>query len=197
MMVDHMPGNEPGSVGARFGVAMASGDPDRVAAALRELTEVLPPREPVPPPAPEVLDAFPDGAPGEVVRDYIWVVAHYRPFDPPLASDQAVRWWTEAVVRHPDGAAALQVVLYLAARDPPPDADPVADIISYLAARGVRPGTEEQGVEYLARYLLDDSQTYARAVRPLAAWKGRPVLDGVLHRVAPYIHAEDRAGLGL
>lgn len=191
-----VPGNDLRAVGARFTEAMASGDPQRVAAALSELRDLPPPRVAVPPPGPEVLDAFPDGAPGEVVRDYIWVLAHHRPFVPPLAPDETVRRWVEAVVRHPDGAAALQVVLYLQGKDLPPGAG-IVNVVAYLAARGVRPGREERGAEYLARYLLDHSQTYTRAVRALAAWKGLPVLDGVLHQVAPYVHAGDRAGLGL
>jgi hypothetical protein len=172
---------------------MVSGDPRRVASALQEVSEMPPPREPVPPPPPEVLDAFPDGAPGDVVRNYLWVIANYQPFVPPLAPQDMVRWWTEAVLRHPDGAAALQVVLNLRHETMPPG----ADVISYIAARGVRPGREEQGAEYLARYFLDHSQTYARAVSALAEWKGRPVLDGVLHLVAPYVRAEDREELGL
>lgn len=189
-------GVQPPAPGARFAEAMASGDPDRVAAALSELRDLPSTRVPVPPPGPEVLDAFSDGAPGEVVRDYIWVLAHYRPFVPPLPSGETVRRWVEAVVRHPDGAAALQIVLYLRHDDVPYGAG-IAAVASYLAARGVGPGREEKGAEYLARYLLDHSETYARAVKALAAWKGLPVLDGVLHRVAPYVRDEDRAGLGL
>ena len=187
-------GEQPPAKGTRFAVAVTSGDPDRVEAALSEVRELS--GVPILPPDPEVLDAFPDGAPWEVVRDYIWLLAHHRPFVPPISPDETVRRWVEAVIRHPHGAAALQIVLYLRHDDVPYGAA-IAAVASYLAARGVRPGREEEGAEYLARYLLDHSQTYARAIKALAAWKGLPVLDRVLQRVAPYVRDEDRAGLGL
>lgn len=183
------------AVVARFTAAMSSRDPDRVAAALDEIRDRLP-REHVPPPPPEVLDGFVGGAPSEVLLDYIWVLAHHGLFEPPLDAAEMVRWCAEAVLRHPDGSAALRVVLLLTDEDQPPGAD-VADVLAYVARRGVRPGREERGAEYLARYLLDNTDTYGRALPALAAWRGVPVLDDILHEVAPYVRPADRAGLGL
>ena len=175
---------------------MASGDPDRIARALRQLMSVPPPREPVPAPDPEVLDAFNDGPPGHVVRDYIWVIGNYRPFVPSLTAAETVRRWTEAAVRGGDGAAALQVVLYLRHEGLQPGAD-VSDVLSYVAARGVGTDREVLGAEYLARYFLDHSQTYDRAVRALSTWTDRPQLGQVLRSLLPYVERKDRAGLGL
>lgn len=181
---------------ARFTAAMDSGDPARVAGALDELRDLVPALRPIRPPRPDVLDAFPDGAPGTVVRDYLWVLEHCGPFTPPADPAEIVRWSVEAVVRHPDGAAALQVVMSLRHPGRPAGAD-VGDVIGYLAERGVRPGREAKGAEYLALYLLDHSQTYARAVEALPLWQDKPVLSGVLHQVAPYLRPADRARLGL
>jgi hypothetical protein len=174
---------------------MDSGDPAQIAEALHELREVFP-RTPIRAPHPDVLDAFADGAPGSVVMDYVWVLANYRPFAPPVAATEIVRRWAEAVVRHPDGASALQITLYLR-HDNRPAGEDVGDVIAYLAERGVRPGKEEQGAEYLIRYFLDHSQTYARAVAALPLWVGKSVLGDVLRQVTPYVRPEDRAGLGL
>ncbi|MDX3656194.1 hypothetical protein PV646_02640 [Streptomyces sp. ID05-26A] len=179
----------------RFTEATESGDPERIAAALHELREVFP-RAPIQAPHPDVLDAFAGGAPGSVVMDYVWVLGNYRPFAPPVDATEILRWWAEAVVRHPDGASALQITLYLRHDSLPAGAD-VGDVIAYLAERGVRSGKEEQGAEYLARYFLDHSQTYARAVATLTLWVGKPVLGDVLRQVTPYVRPEDRAGLGL
>jgi hypothetical protein len=179
----------------RFTDAMDSGDPARIAEALHELRAVFP-RTPIRAPHPDVLDVFADDAPGSVVMDYVWVLGNYRPFAPPVDATEIVRWWAEAVVRHPDGASALQITRYLRHDNLPTGAD-IGDVIAYLAERGVRPGKEEQGAEYLARYFLDHSQTYARAVAALPLWIGTPVLGDVLRQVSPYVLPEDRAGLGL
>ncbi|MFD5827069.1 hypothetical protein [Lentzea sp. NPDC060358] len=187
-----MSGND---TNAWFTAAMESGDPEQVADGLTRLRDLLSPLQPVAAPGPEVLDAFRDGAPADVVMDYVWVLGNYRPLAPPLSPPEVVRRWTEAVLRHPDGAAALQVVLHLRHDGRPAGAD-VGDVISYIAGRGVRPGAAEQGAEYLARYLLDHSQTYARAVAALPSWIGEPVLGGVLRRLEAYVRPEDRAGLG-
>ena len=187
-------GDHPNESGTRFVDAIASGNPARLAAALSKVRDLS--GVPLPPPDPEVLDAFTEGAPWEVVRDYIWMLAHHRPLVPPLSPDETLRRWVEAVLRHPDGAAALQVVLYLR-HDDMPFGTAIEAVASYVADRGVRPGREERGAEYLARYLLDHSQTYSRAVKALAVWKDKPVLGGLLCRLTPYVHAEDRPELGL
>ena len=188
--------NDAETQSARLADALSSRDPDRVAGALLELRERWQSGEglPMPSPAPEVLDAFADGAPWEVVRDYIWVLAHYRMFTPPLSAGEVIRRWTEAVVRQADSSAALQVVLYLRRMEPGAD---VAAVVDYVAQRGVEPGREAKGAEHLARHLLDHSETYAPAVLALASWVGQPVLRDVLPAVAPYVRPTDRARLGL
>ncbi|HSU36561.1 MAG TPA: hypothetical protein VLJ88_12960 [Propionibacteriaceae bacterium] len=188
--------DEPESLRARIDDALGSGDPERIAEGLGELRLQLPPRPPVSAPAPGVLDAFPDGPPPEVVRDYIWVVGNYRPFATPMAPEQTVRWWVEAAVRGGGGAAALQVVLYLRHQGRPPGAD-VGDAIGYLADRPIAPGREKQGAEDLVRYFLDHSETYERAIRALAALKDHPTMAGILRVVRPYVRPDDRPALGL
>lgn len=196
-MVDNEMQDDHGqSLQAELTDAINSGIPERVAEALKKLRSTIPPRDPIQPPAIEVLDVFPDGAPSDVVRDYIWVLANYRPFTPPLTADEIVRRWTEAALRTADGAVALYIVLQLRHDNRPEGAD-VVDVISYLATRGVKPGREEAGAEYIARYLLDHSQTYERTVQALPAWNSVPTLRKIVERIAPYVRDGDRGRLGL
>jgi hypothetical protein len=173
----------------------ASGDSERINRALARLLTVVPPRPEIAAPEPEVLDAFADPVPSDAVRNYIWVVGNYRPIRPELEVGDVVRRWVEAVVRTGDSSAALQVALYL--QPEMPEGARVRDALDYVATRGLSTPRERDGAEYLARYFLDVSDTYDRAIEALAPWRGDADLGQILDRLAPYVHAADRPKIGL
>ena len=187
-------GEDHRAVGARFTEAMASRDPGRVAAALSELRDLPPPRAPVPPPEPEVLDVFLDGAPGEVVRDYIWVLAHHRPFVPPLPPDETLRRWVDAVVRHPLARLPYKWFCTFATRigHPAP--------MSPMSSPTWPPAVSSPDERSAAPSTLRDTSSTTRKPTPVRCvrWpRGRADLCSTASSTQlPHVRREDRVGLG-
>jgi len=184
---------------AQFAADLASADPGRVAAALSRARGLLPgSRSPLPRIDPAVLDTLPNDPPWEVVQDFVWLIAHYPNFVPPLTQQDKLRLWLDAILRTADSAAALQVAQYLRpVREPGADIDAALRSIAESASSPRFGDRQARGAEHLARNLLEQHDTNKRTVAALRAWVGVPALQPVIHHLAPFVRPEDRPGLGL
>lgn len=182
----------------QFADDVESGQPDKVAAALRRARGLLPAERMALPQIDDgVFASYSDQPPWEVVQDFIWLVAHYPLFSPPLTQQDKLRLWLQAVLRTADGAAALQIAQYLRpTREPGADIEAAVRRIGRISQGGLDE-TAEQGAEYLIRNLLEQQDTSDRTADALRFWIGIPALERVLNHVKPLVPAERRAALGL
>lgn len=194
----------PEALGDRLRADLTGRDPDRIAAALRQARELLPgERIDLPFLGPDLWDAFPGRPPWDVVRDYVWLVAHYPAFTPAMTAADRVRCWVATILRTGDTAAALQVAQYLRGmRRPGADIDAAFRVIAQYVGAAADSGPEFQasaldqpartGAAALVGHLLEQDESHDRAARALGDWAAHPGTAHLVPELAPGFDPDDR-----
>lgn len=113
-------------------------------------------------------EAYPDGAPKEIVEKYLEVLENYPDFEPTPSSKQLRHAMLEAVVR--SGHSALAYNLSLAARiDPFPDAA-ANDLVGHLRDINIEQPRELAVAQQLVDLLLETPSTRTGALQMLRIW---------------------------
>lgn len=174
--------------------ALESGDPDRVADAVRELDWRWQRLEDVELPAPpaDILDAVHPAMSEEVAAAYVSALAMYD-FDPPVDPHDRLRWTVEALLRHGGSRLATEISLKLA--DPESFGSGATDALLLVQELGVHDKRAREAVSWLVSFLLGHPDTRQPTLDVIVRWTNLPQLSAVVEFVTPQLDPEERARL--
>lgn len=174
---------------------LGSGDPDRVADAVRELDMRWQRLQDVaiPAPAADVLDVLDPATSEDVAVAYVSALSIHD-FDPPVDPRDRLRWTVEALLRHGGSRLATEVFLKLA--DPESFGSGPNDALTLVQELGVHSDRARDSVSWLVSFLLGHPDTRQPTLDVIASWTDRPMLDRVVKFVLPQLDPEERAQLG-
>jgi hypothetical protein len=166
---------------------LESGEPERIAAGLRDLSDAMKSVVNEFELAPLKLDLLtPFGAevPPEVLHTFAMLLADYRSFAPPLDHEEKLYRLAELAVMYADNRVALDASMELKTGQDPPAR--VTRVLDRLRNRGLREDRQVLGAGRYLSYLLDGKPEVREAtISALKSWRG-----GLLDKAVDFIRPQ-------
>jgi hypothetical protein len=172
-----------------------SGDPHRVGAALQALDEAWRQRNftPLPMPPPEILDAFGDDVPRQMVELYLSVIQYYVDFEPTPTGPEQRQAMVEAVIRH--GRGELTNVVAMALMIDPYPAFAAEDALRYLENLELEKPLEKLAALHFVDSLLGSDKTRGAVVDAMRRWTIYEQFGDIIAAARPRLDPDELARL--
>jgi hypothetical protein len=172
---------------------LESGDPERIAAGLRDLVARMDGNDELelPPVRPDILAAFGDSPPEAIQLDLLKLINEYGSFDPPLTDDETLADQLALVRGYGEPYVAYQVALGL--KVAPDPAKTVRTALRKLAQMEFDTPRGIKGVSKLVSDVLAGRDQVRKAtVEALAEWPDTSETREVIDRVRPELTDDER-----
>jgi len=174
---------------------LGSGDPVRVAGAIRDLNlrwQKLDDAAVAAPPA-EVLDIVDPEVSEDVAVAYLKALV-FHDFVPPVDPHDRLRWTVHALLRHGGSRFATELALRLA--DPESFGASVTDVLELIQEAGLPDDRARTAAGWLVSFLLGYPRCRQETLAVLAGWTRREDLVAVVEFVRPQLNPDELGLLG-
>ena len=167
---------------------LASKDPERIAAGLRDLKDRMKAGSnlELAPFGPEILDPFGASVPIETQLDLLAILNRYRAFAPQLSREQRIAGMVEIVLRYAEHYVAYEVALLLKISEYPAQA--VETAMRHIVCHGLDSPQHVDGAKLLVSRLLDGKDEVRRAtLEALRQWPQEEPYQEVAKYIEPQL----------